>query len=151
MSFVTDAELRNEIASRLKVDGVDLSDADWVPNVSSSNKAAYADIIGALLARGYTAAQIATWDARKTFQLHQGMFWALYGAKGADDPDSERWAKFDRREELKTVALVAGGVIITDPAKAGAVSYGTLNTDADRYVRDTYSLGEKTKDGWPKW
>jgi hypothetical protein len=117
VAFISDEQLKAELSAVLHVIGQDMTSANWGPIVKTSNKAAYDAIQGALRGRGYTAAQILTWDRREEFNKHIGLYWCLVNG-GVTSPHGD--------------PIDPG-----DESVGGAVGYGTLDTTDDRYTRDT--------------
>ena len=87
----------------------------WVSITASSNRAAQGNIRQALMARGYTLAQILAWDDVESFNEHLTVFWALVagGATQSTDQQTIELIKLmDRRAELATVTITTDGEIV---------------------------------------
>lgn len=151
MAFITDSQLKVELAGNLKVDPAAIPPGVWDEVIESSNVAAYQEIIGALLARGYTMAQISAWDRRVEFNADLGLFWCLVKGAGLHGNDPTFIDKLDRRKELLTCPVICGGSLVAPGTAGGVVGYGTLDTEDDTYARPTFSGGKRVTDGWPKW
>lgn len=89
--------------------------------------AAYQEIVGTLLERGFTKEQIDQWDRGPEFELDLTAMWVLTKG-GALEAFSDLYlARLDRRKELKTVQVFVNGQWIrpdTAPLGPGVVSYG---------------------------
>jgi len=107
-SFITDAYLKTRVADVLKVDETTMPPF-WDNHVHNGNVSAYQDLIGILTGRGFTQSQIAAFDRGAEYQESLGLYWALlYG--GALGAYGEGWERLDRRKELQTVMVMAGGI-----------------------------------------
>lgn len=138
MPYITDAELKDRLAAFLKTSPANLK-GYWDTIIPGANQAAHDDITGALILRGYTQAQIDTWDRRVEFAKMIGLYWCLVNGTGAHDYAFETIKLLDRRGDLKTVALHSGGVH-DDPdrnGETGLAVYGTLDDEDDTYSRET--------------
>jgi hypothetical protein len=143
----TDAETEAALADVLNLAGGQAElEAFWVTIVPRAHTAAYNEIVGALARRGFTMAQMDTWDRRQEFEHHLSMWWclvegeALLEAAQPDRPprDVPRLLyKFDRRAELLTVPITANGVLI-DPAETGPgrIAVGPMDTSKDMFQLD---------------
>ncbi len=136
MAFITDNDLKTKLAANLKVADASQLPAGWTQIITDSNAAAYANIVGVLSARGYTGAQIASWDRGAEFNSDLGLFWCLVKGAGLHGNDATFIDKLDRRKELEDVAIMNGGVLVT-PDTGGAVGYGQFDTTDDAFTRKT--------------
>jgi hypothetical protein len=111
MSYVTDAKLLQAVAGRLKTtpSGLPAYYADEI--VPQANVAATQDILGRLLARGYTQEQIDVWDRRVEFAFALGVYYSLLNSGAYAGLDPKTMELLDRRKELDTILVFAGGVI----------------------------------------
>lgn len=139
MAFITDEQLRDALADRLKVAGNDVPAAFSSTIVNRSNTAAYQDVVGRLIARGYTKAQIDQWDRGAEFQTMIGLYWCVVnaGAYGGFDPETLK--AWDRRKELAEVIVAINGawvrptgdqpglVVTSGPSTSGSL----FNLDPD--------------------
>lgn len=138
--WITDETLKQALADILKKSAGDLSDY-WDRIITDANQSATDDITYRLMARGYSVSQIDQWDQRVTFNRDIGLFWALTRGGGLGDY-SDLWInKLDRRKELETVALFAGGTVILPGAEADgggfAIGGGTLSESGYRFNMET--------------
>lgn len=157
MSYLTDAAAMDEIAALLKAAGKDdlLADAPyWETIVSRCNLAAYQEVLGSLLQRGFTRAQVDAWDRRVEFQRDLMVYWALTDG-GALESFSDLFVRAkDRRKDLLTVQVFAGGVYVNPLAGVGGpgvCSYGASEGAAGGAVFNwppsdgSVELGKPTK------
>jgi hypothetical protein len=139
--FITDPQLQQALADTLKRDVATL-EPYWDRVVTLANLDAYTGIVGILAGRGYSAANIAGWDAGSVYQTSIGLFWCgVHGAAHFMPNEGELLAELDRREELKTLDIIVGGIIIdpTPLVETGPIGYGTMETGREvsrRFRRD---------------
>lgn len=91
----------------------------------------YEEILGALMDRGLSVVEISTWARGEEFQLDIAIFWYAkdsgWGGKLVDEVD---WTKvFDRREELKTVAIINNDGALLLSGKAVAAGQDLIATN----------------------
>lgn len=140
--FLSDTDFRATVAAALKVDPANLA-RYWDAELQRCHESAYKDIRGALLVRGFTAAQADAWDRGAEFERDIGLYWACVRGIGAMALDPVALDRLDRRAELMTVMVeVAGGATQNPAATPGRISAGMLGTtDADgnhdRWTRHT--------------
>ncbi len=98
---------------------------------------AYDDIQGVLMSRGLTAVQVSTWQRGEEFQLDIATFWYAkdcgWGGKIVDEVD---WTRvFDRREELKTVAILdnTGTLLVKSGVVASGLNLIDINANLGIY------------------
>jgi hypothetical protein len=118
MAYITNTELLTAVADRVKVTNPDELPAWWASTVvPQAVTAGYQDILGALLNRGFSKAQVDAWDRRVEFNFSQSLYWALVnGGAAADVAQPDALKALDRREELKTVLVFVSGVWVQPPA-----------------------------------
>jgi len=109
--FTTDAAVKTAVAALLKIGGAALPDY-WDAIIPSAHTAAYQDVLGRLLIRGFTKAQVDSWDRGAEFELDIACYWALARGGAYSDYGNETLRALDRREELDTVLVFAGGIWI---------------------------------------
>jgi len=105
--FTTVEKFEAKLAKLATNHSLDYSEADEVI-LTRRLEDAYNEILSALAARGLSVVQISTWARGEEFQLDIATFWYAkdsgWGGKLEDEID---WTKvFDRRAELKTVAVI---------------------------------------------
>ncbi len=150
--WITDDVLRKKLADTLETDPDQLG-AAWTSIIQDSNIEAGFNIVDALTLRGYTPAQVDTWDRRKVFQTDLGLYWCyVKGTLLLSNYNVASLKLLDRREELKLLRVTAGGQFIApmgvnpDGSGTGGIGGGSLTagmaTDP-RYLLNPY-------DGWPQ-
>lgn len=148
-SFLTDAELKAAVADALKIQNSASLPSQWDSPIVDGNEMAYSDIVGALLDRGFTQAQIAAWGRGKIIQKLQGMYWAFVLGAALHSFD-DRWVnKWDQRTYLKTIPVELPGSEGQNPAgEPGLIEVGTLDVydDPGQFVNGR--LLHTTQDRW---
>jgi len=138
MAFITDDQLKQSFADVLKVFNVgDLKSFIKDFMVSECNLDAYQDIRGALFQRGYTAAQIDSWDRGAVFNRDIGLFWLLSRTANVNQWDMEFTEKFDRRLELANVAVTSGDLVLIPAGYPTGATFSQLSTTNDNWTLDT--------------
>ena len=144
--FLTDDDVRQSVAGLLKMDVAGLA-GYWDRLVKECHASAYYDVRGILLQRGFTSAQVDTWDRGAEFERDLTLYWCMVrGGTIVPAASSEQLDRLDRRKELETV-LVESAAAPQPPAHdPGRISHGvmaTTYTDADgveqtdRWTKDT--------------
>lgn len=127
--YLTDAQTLQAVADSLKAGGVDalLATAPQWSNINSeAHASAYQEIVGRLLNRGFTLAQIQGWDRGGEFELALTRFWALTNGGGLSAYDMDSVKLFDRRKDLDNVIVFVNGVFVNPTAQQpGTVNFGT--------------------------
>ena len=145
MAFITDATLTTKVAGILKLAEADLP-SYWTVIIADANLSAYQDIVGHLLRRGFTKAQIDTWDRGAEFQKDIGLFWCLVKGAGLHGYDDKFIRLLDRRKELDEVFIIDGSMAL-EPAGVEQYGSGRLTTDNDQFRLDQYQDGALTEEG----
>lgn len=136
-SFLTDAELKTSLAATIKVASGDLP-AYWDTLITECNSAAYLDVRGGLIQRGFTAVQADAWDRGKEFQKDIGLYWLLVKGAGLHEYDQKFVMLLDRRKELQTVLVeIAGGATQTPTGDPSTAIFNRLDTTNDRWTMET--------------
>ncbi len=99
----------------------------WVTIVADAQTSAYQEIVGRLIERGFTEAQINSWDRGAEFELVIMKYWALVNGGGLSGNYDDRFIKMlDRRRELDDVMIAVAGVYITPgQMQPGTINFGT--------------------------
>lgn len=109
----------------------------WDRHCADASAAAYQDIRGALLARGFTDDQINAWDRLEEFSRALGTYWALYAGMGLQGGYDDRFEQFDRRAELATIPVTIDGALqlpaLGDPSVIGAGRLTDTDTSFTRH------------------
>ncbi len=129
--FLTDAAVLQSVADLLKVDVASLP-AYWTNVVAEAHAAAYNEMVGRLLDRGYTLAQITAWDQGVFYERMISLFWALTNGAGTSAFDPKFINQFDRRKDLDTVLLAVAGVYIK-PGNMDVDAPGTVGFGAEDF------------------
>lgn len=134
MAFLTDNQCLQSVADLLKVALASLP-SYWTNVVSEAHTSAYQEIVGRLLRRGYTKAQIDQWDRGAEFERSLTLFWSAVNGGGLANYDDKFIARFDRRKELDEVLLSIGGVYVyPNQSTPGTIGTGGPNTTRDIFV-----------------
>ena len=145
--FLTDAHIRASVVAALKVSAGDLPDY-WDQLINESHTAAYQEIVGALIGRGFTQAQIDAWSRGAEFEKDLALFWALTKGGGLHNYDDRFPKSLDRRKDLLTVQVYSGGVWVTPGEDPGTVGSGAISTSDDLFNYrdpDDPNIGEVTR------
>ena len=132
--WVTIADLTSRVADHLS-QAADALPVKWQSIVADALSAATSEIAGAMLARGFSPAQVDQWDRRREYSLHIGKFWALTAGGGLANYSDTFIAKLDRRKELATVPFTIGGKLV-QPGPETVVAtpvVGRLNESGYRF------------------
>lgn len=130
MAFTTDAAIKTDVAAALKLASSSDLPAWWDTVIPRAHTAAYQEIIGALLARGFTKTQADTWDRGEEFERHLSLYFAFTSPQGYGSFDLNAVKLWDRREELKSVLIYDAGTWITPGESPGTVGTGRIDADA---------------------
>ena len=151
MSFITDAVLKAKLNARLKRQDPVVLESWWTALVTDANVSAYAEIVTHLLARGYSKAQIDTWDRGAEFQGYIGLYF-LYrdgaGLEGYDDKWVEKLKYY--LDSLATVPIAVGDVLLVPANPSQIVGHGDLDTSDDLIAIDPdhEQRGDNQLTGW---
>jgi len=132
--FTTDAKFEEKIKKLAADHNLTLTAVDSIIALRRLDES-YNEILGALMARGLTVAQIDLWDRGEEFQLDIATFWYCkdsgWGGKNVDEED---WTTvFDRRKELKKIPITANSVLIESPAVAVGMDLLSVNRNLGIY------------------
>ncbi len=128
--YITTSDLAAAVAASLQLGSAAELAPFWLERLGPANEQAYAEIVGILMARGYTQGQIDAWDLRVQYSRTLGRFFCLRdgGAQYPGLPEAVRL--LDVRKDLATLAITVGGVVVTPGSVSAAaplgVSFGTL-------------------------
>lgn len=146
MPYNTTDTIKGRLAGILKQASAALP-TYWDNIVSDSRTRAYNEIVSKLTDRGFTIAQIDTWDRRTEFELDIALFWCLVSGAGLAAYDDKFLKLFDRRLELDTVNLTADDVPIST-ASVGRIGIGYLNDDRSEFKRQVAADGTLDEVAW---
>lgn len=143
--FLTDGQITQSVADLLKQQVSSLP-SNYANLITEAHAAAYNEMVGRLLRRGYNTTQINAWDQGTFYERMISLYFILVNVAGTFGYD-DRWVKqYDRRADLDTVLVSVGGVFIvpgdTTGNNPGNVGTGAIAADTPRY---------RNKDGrgWP--
>lgn len=158
MAFITSDQLKTALLAQIGVSNSDLPAKYTDSILAEAVQISYQQICSALVARGYSKAQIDTWIQGVEFNTDQGVYWCL--VKGNQlEPVAEgvvaSWARLDRRPELATVTLLDASYAYIAPASE---NYPTLRNDTvthgdmanDSTLRPD-TMRNPTTGEWRKW
>lgn len=145
---ITDAQLKDRLASLLSKNGAALNADKWDVIVSDSNRSAYWDIVSRLMNRGYTKAQVDAWDRLAEYTIDIGLYWCAIKGGGLEGYDDKFISKLDRRKELDEVFVTEAGVEAA--IDEGDIGVGGQVTDEDLFgqpidVEGDSRVGEVTE------
>jgi hypothetical protein len=133
MAYTTVTQIVQDIADALKAVNVAALPANWTNVAAEAQIAAYQDIVGRLLARGFTLAQITAWDRGIEFERAISKYYAFSSPQGAGKFDYETMRIWDRRKELDIVQVFTAGVFVSPGSTPGTVGVGGMNTSGDMF------------------
>jgi hypothetical protein len=154
--FLSDAQMKNEVAAALRKDPADLGVPPWDAIITRANQDAYGDILRRLANRGFTKAEIDQWDDGPGFQSRLGCFWALLrggGPAAADEAFLGVVRALDCRKELDTCAVLIGGAIAVplNTQTADTVGSGRIAGQADDVFHGSFFDPDSTGGGNVRW
>lgn len=146
--FLSDAELTERADAIFRAAGGSVPKEWRTKAVADANAQAWDAIAGTLGGRGFTVAQILTWQAGKGFQADVALFLVATRARlDLDNEDLQAMVPMDRRKELETLfPTTADGSLIQPPTNKplASVSYGRMKPGTTETFRNP--------DGsWKKW
>ncbi len=122
-TYLSDSDALDIIAGLLKSAGQTelLADAPyWESLVSRCNNSAYQEVLGQLLMRGFTKAQVDAWDRRIEFQRDLMIFWSLPDGAALESFSDLFLRSKDRRKDLTSVQVFANGAYVNPQAGGSA-------------------------------
>ncbi len=133
--FLTDSQCMQAVADLLKYD-ISALPGYWTSVVSQAHVAAYQEIQGRLLARGFTTAQVVLWDRGAEFERMLTIYWSLVNGGGTTAYDDRFIKQFDRRSDLDSVLVSVAGTWIIPGETPGTVGTGFEDTTGDLFSLD---------------
>jgi len=106
--FLTDVQAREVVANALKKESSSLENW-WFGIVTRANVSGWQEVLGQLVKRGYTQAQVLAWDRGQEFQSDCMLYRALVTGGALEGFSSEFIKAIDRRKELETVQVFING------------------------------------------
>ncbi len=136
-SFLTDAELKTTLAATLKVAEGELP-AYWTTLITECNQAAYKDVRGGLIQRGFTSTQADSWDRGKEYQRDIALYWLLVRGAGLHEYDQKFILLLDRRKDLQTTLVeIAGGTNQAPTGDPSTAIFNRFDTTNDDWTLET--------------
>ncbi len=128
--WIPDDKVVEAVTAILMRGGTTVATQQYAEICSEANRLAVADLTRILAIKGYSAAQINSWDDRGRYALDQSIFWALTRATGLGDYTNTNIKQYDRRGELeKAPAILIGGEpVVPGPSDIGGISHGRLSS-----------------------
>lgn len=127
--WITDAELKQQVANQLGIADVTLLPTKWSQLITQANLDAFRFIVRKLIGeRSYSWDQVNAWWERQSFNMSIAMFFVFaYGRELVDNTVRDR--PLDRRKELDTLMLLDDSMTILNPGGTGLddVSGGLLD------------------------
>lgn len=125
--FQTDADLQTQLEGVIKVAAGTLvsTTPSWGPVITQANATAFARISEVFLEKGYTAAQVLSWDNGVVYQQAIGLYLCLTfgaGLHGYDDKFIEKYKWFF--DKIADRILIANGA----PQAPGSVASDSTST-----------------------
>ena len=128
--FLTPGQVIQAIANRLSIDPSQLP-SKWQEIANSAQSEAYNQIVEALTVRGFTLAQILSWDAGPVFERDLSVYRALVNGGAVASFDPITLARMDRSKELVTTAVFVGGVYLNPGQPSpGQAAVGAQDTSS---------------------
>lgn len=128
--FTSDVVILQDVADALKLASVNDLPAYWSGVVSRTHRAAYQEIVGALVMRGFTKTQVDAWDRGEEFERQIALYFCFTSPQGAGQFDLNAVKVWDRREELKSVQVYDLGVAVSPTQEPGTVGVGDVAESA---------------------
>jgi hypothetical protein len=128
------ADLKQDVADALKESSVANLEPYWDSQCQKAVDAAYRDLSGILLGKGYTIDQLDSWDFRVSYSNDQALFWLMTRTSLGMGYDDKEINKLDHRKELLESAtiMIAGAPVAPGSASAGGVGGGSISEDGYR-------------------
>lgn len=127
MAFTTDAVIKDDVVAALKLTSASDLPAYWDDVISRCHTAAYQEIVGALLMRGFTKAQADAWDRGTEYERTLSLYFVFTTPQGAGNFDTQAVKLWDRREELRTVMIYASGAWTNPGESPGTIGVGRMS------------------------
>jgi hypothetical protein len=132
VAWVTTDQLQQDVADALKQAGAEDLGINWPDVCTRAVASARADILGLLLVRGYTLAQVELWPDLEAVHADQCLFRALNRGSVLEAFDEKFINSHDRREDLKTLRVTDAGGVAAVPA--GLVGHGRMKNTPNEPV-----------------
>ncbi len=111
--FISSFVLQQAVADRLKLAGVSTLPDHYLTSIlPDALNGSYQEILGRLMARGFTKEQVDSFDRGAEFQRAIGIYLALVNGGVYAGMDPETMKCLDRRKELDSVLVFNAGIWI---------------------------------------
>lgn len=142
-TYITDADLFKEIASRLGSTPSQLSkqSSGWSTIVASANQDAYQKIISTMLGRNYTQAQIDAWDRRVEFNRRIAICYAFEDnavLRDYNDQSITRICRAIKEIDDPNLKLTVAGEVVEPPTSVSGADWGEFYTGGDNFQLDNF-------------
>lgn len=127
--FLTDDQTLQQVSDAQAMAGIPNLAGSWAGINRRAHARAYNELVAALTARGYSAAQIAGWDRGAEVEGDLTVFYAMVLGAGQMSSEERRMSSvftqtYDRRRELAEIAVTVGGVYQSPAGPQGIVGAG---------------------------
>jgi hypothetical protein len=126
--LLEDLDIKNALAAALKKDPADLP-AYFDEIVAAAHSSGWADVLEAMLRRGFTKAQVEAWPRAAEFERKQSLYHALLNTGGLESFDLTGVRMYDQRKELALIQMYDSDGVYVVPlngtAGPGTVGNGT--------------------------
>jgi hypothetical protein len=117
--WITADELAARVAPTLGFDTPSAMPAKVTSLLPQAVDAGWGDLDQILKAKGFTDAQLDTWDHRVRYNLDQSSFWFYEWVRGIAEFDRQGLNVLDHRKELSALTMIMIGGVVYAPAAAG--------------------------------
>lgn len=133
--WITDANVKTRVGAILHISSSNLITL-WDTVIADCNQSAHDWIVSKLANRGFTLAQMNSWDRRVEFNRQLALYMSLVNGTTAESYD-DKWPEKLKywMDWLDDVPITIDGVL-QNPAAFGPVGHGTLVTTSDEFVKD---------------
>lgn len=130
--FLSDAQIKKSLAGVLRQSVDDLDPDVWDQTISDAHQAAFREVRGILLARGFTDQQISDFDDGQFFERRLSLFFLASMGSIAEGYDLTAAKLMDCRKDIAACQVFIRGVWVkpeTAPTGPGTVNTGGPKPD----------------------
>jgi hypothetical protein len=139
-NFLTPEQVKIKLSSLFGTDPARFPAARWDDIILEATANAKNKIIEKLFGRGFSLAQLYTWDALENYHVKQALYECLIAGamRKLHTVPLEVIDRYNIADELDSLGLISGDteLVPVDETAGGAVSGGELDNANDRYTRD---------------